>query len=149
MTLSTILSLLITVLVCGILYYRMIKREIPKPIGWIQALVPIALGMATMEISGFIGVKLPNIENGIIADNIGGVGGVYIDSNCNGNIFQIPIDMRIKHYLLRKDTVSGSLWIVSENDRDTCLETQFMERVYHPEDAYFLHVDYYNSDNKK
>ena len=36
MTLSTILSLLITVLVCGILYYRMIKREIPKPIGWIQ-----------------------------------------------------------------------------------------------------------------
>ena len=58
MTLSTILSLLITVLVCGILYYRMIKREIPKPIGWIQALVPIALGMATMEISGFIGVKL-------------------------------------------------------------------------------------------
>jgi RsiW-degrading membrane proteinase PrsW (M82 family) len=58
MTLSTILSLLITVLVCGILYYRMIKREIPKHIGWIQALVPIALGMATMEISGFIGVKL-------------------------------------------------------------------------------------------
>jgi len=58
MTLSTILSLLITVLVCGILYYRMLKREIPKPIGWIQALVPVALGMATMEISGFIGVKL-------------------------------------------------------------------------------------------
>jgi len=55
MTLSTALSLLITVLVCGLLYYRMVKREIPEPIGWIQALVPIALGMATMEISGFIG----------------------------------------------------------------------------------------------
>ena len=24
-----------------------------------------------------------------------------------------------------------------------------MERVYHPEDAYFLHVDYYNSDNNR
>ena len=58
MTFSTVLSLIITVLVCGLLYYRMLKREIPKPIGWIQALVPIALGMATMEISGFIGVKL-------------------------------------------------------------------------------------------
>ena len=58
MTFSTVLSLIITVLVCGLLYYRMVKREIPEPIGWIQALVPIALGMATMEISGFIGVKL-------------------------------------------------------------------------------------------
>ncbi|WP_031554775.1 PrsW family glutamic-type intramembrane protease [Oribacterium sp. FC2011] len=58
MNLSTALSLIITVFVCGILYYRMVKREIPEPIGWIQALVPIALGMATMEISGFIGVKL-------------------------------------------------------------------------------------------
>ena len=58
MTFSTVLSLIITVLVCGLLYYRMVKREIPEPIGFIQALVPIALGMATMEISGFIGVKL-------------------------------------------------------------------------------------------
>ena len=58
MTLSKVLSLLITVLICGILYFRMIKREVPEHIGWIQALVPVALGMATMEISGFIGVKL-------------------------------------------------------------------------------------------
>ena len=51
MILSTVLSLLITVLVCGILYCRMVKREPPKSIGRIQALVPVAVGMAEMDVN--------------------------------------------------------------------------------------------------
>lgn len=54
----TILSLLITLAVCGFFYYRMIIREIPKPISLINALVPICGGMATFEISGLTGIML-------------------------------------------------------------------------------------------
>lgn len=54
----TIVYVLFVILYLGFIYYRMIKREIPKPIGWLMALVPIAFGMATLDISGFTGIKL-------------------------------------------------------------------------------------------
>ena len=41
----TILSVVITILFLGILYWRMVKRELPRPVGWLQALLPIAIGM--------------------------------------------------------------------------------------------------------
>ena len=51
----TIVYVLFVILYLAFIYYRMIKREIPKPIGWVMALVPIAFGMATFDISGFTG----------------------------------------------------------------------------------------------
>ena len=54
----TIVYVLFVTLYLALIYYRMIKREIPKPIGWVMALVPIAFGMATFDISGFTGIKL-------------------------------------------------------------------------------------------
>ena len=54
----TIVYVLFVILYLAFIYYRMIKREIPKPIGWVMALVPIAFGMATFDISGFTGIKL-------------------------------------------------------------------------------------------
>ena len=43
---------------CGFFYYRMIKRETPKPIGWLMALLPIVGGMCTFHISALTGIKL-------------------------------------------------------------------------------------------
>jgi len=54
----TVVYALCVIAYLGFLYYRMIKREIPKPIGLVMALVPIAFGMATFDISGFTGIKL-------------------------------------------------------------------------------------------
>ena len=54
----TIVYVLFVILYLGFIYYRMVKREIPKPIGLVMALVPIAFGMATFDISGFTGIKL-------------------------------------------------------------------------------------------
>ena len=44
MNAMSILSTVITVLFLGFLYWRMVKREIPQPVGWLQALLPIAIG---------------------------------------------------------------------------------------------------------
>ena len=54
----TVVYVLCVIAYLGFLYYRMIKREIPEPIGWVMALVPIAFGMATFDISGFTGIKV-------------------------------------------------------------------------------------------
>ena len=40
-----IVSLVITFAFLGFLYWRMVKREIPQPVGWLQALLPIAIGL--------------------------------------------------------------------------------------------------------
>ena len=45
MNVMTIISVIMTVIILGILYWRMVKREIPEPIGWQQALIPIAIGI--------------------------------------------------------------------------------------------------------
>nr|WP_297706005.1 hypothetical protein [uncultured Butyrivibrio sp.] len=35
---------LIALVICGFIYLRMIKREVPETIGKLQAILPIALG---------------------------------------------------------------------------------------------------------
>lgn len=75
--------------------------------------------------------------------------GNYHDTSKNVSSVELIIDMRLKHYWFRKDTVEGSLRIVSEDDKDLCLDTQFMETFFYPEDAYFLTIEYYNPDNNR
>ena len=41
----TYLATIGTIMILGFLYWRMVKREIPQPVGWLQALLPIAIGM--------------------------------------------------------------------------------------------------------
>ena len=41
----TYLASIGTIVILGFLYWRMVKREIPRPVGWLQALLPIAIGM--------------------------------------------------------------------------------------------------------
>ena len=45
MNTMSIVSLVITLVFLGFLYWRMVKREIPEPVGWLQALLPIAIGL--------------------------------------------------------------------------------------------------------
>ena len=51
MNAMTIISVVITILFLGILYWRMVKREIPEPVAWQQALIPIAIGMVSFPIT--------------------------------------------------------------------------------------------------
>ena len=51
MNAMSILSLVITIVFLGFLYWRMVKREIPEPVGWLQALLPIAIGMLSMPMT--------------------------------------------------------------------------------------------------
>ena len=51
MNAMTILSVVITVVFLGFLYWRMVKREIPRPVGWLQALLPIAVGMLSLPMT--------------------------------------------------------------------------------------------------
>ena len=41
----TYLASIGTIIILGFLYWRMVKREIPQPVDWLQALLPIAIGM--------------------------------------------------------------------------------------------------------
>ena len=47
MNIMSIVSLVITLAFLGFLYWRMVKREIPQPVGWLQALLPIAIGLVS------------------------------------------------------------------------------------------------------
>ena len=51
MNTMTIISVIMTIIILGILYWRMVKREIPEPVGWQQALIPIAIGMVSFPIT--------------------------------------------------------------------------------------------------
>ena len=69
-----ILSAVLTIVILGFLYWRMIKRETPERIGAIQALVPIALGVVSMFIGGLATVLLAKSFGGmanLIAGNKG------------------------------------------------------------------------------
>ena len=69
-----ILSAGLTVVILGFLYWRMIKRESPEQIGVFQALVPTALGIASMFIGAFFTVLLAKSLGGmanIISENRG------------------------------------------------------------------------------
>lgn len=51
MNTATVLSVTVTIVFLGILYWRMVKREIPQPVGWLQALLPIAIGMLSLPMT--------------------------------------------------------------------------------------------------
>jgi len=51
MNAMAVISVIITIIILGILYWRMVKREIPKPVDWKQALIPIAIGMLSFPIT--------------------------------------------------------------------------------------------------
>ena len=44
-------SMVVAIVVLGILYKRMIDREVPEKIGFLQALVPVGLGAASTWLS--------------------------------------------------------------------------------------------------
>ena len=47
----TYLASIGTIIILGVLYWRMVKREIPQPVGWLQALLPIAIGMLSYPLT--------------------------------------------------------------------------------------------------
>lgn len=51
MNAMSILSTVITIAFLGFLYWRMVKREMPQPVGWLQALLPIAIGMLSLPMT--------------------------------------------------------------------------------------------------
>ena len=51
MNAMTVISVIMTIIILGILYWRMVRREIPEPVGWQQALIPVAIGMVSFPIT--------------------------------------------------------------------------------------------------
>lgn len=68
-----ILQAVLSTIILGILYYRMIKREKPTQISWLQALTPIGFGMASVTTSfyAFVGVAAMVSALGISAAKSG------------------------------------------------------------------------------
>ena len=66
-----ILHAIISTIILGVFYYRMVKRETPTPISSLQALLPIGAGIASMSVSFyvFIGVSVLIGSLGISASN--------------------------------------------------------------------------------
>ena len=54
----SIIASLLALVICGLLYLRMIKREVLKPIGKFQAILPVILGGICVPISGGSGIGL-------------------------------------------------------------------------------------------
>ncbi len=61
-----IIQLLLSAIICGILYVRMIRREVPEKIGKAQAIAPVALGVVSLVLSFifFIGISLTITKTG-------------------------------------------------------------------------------------
>ena len=54
----SITASLLALVICGLLYLRMIKKEVLKPIGKFQAILPVILGGICVPISGGSGIGL-------------------------------------------------------------------------------------------
>ena len=54
----SIISALFALVICGLIYLRMIKREVPEPIGKLQAILPVILGGICVLVSGPAGIGL-------------------------------------------------------------------------------------------
>ncbi len=54
----SIIASLLALVICGFLYKRMIKREVPEPIGKLQAILPVILGGICVPISAGSGIGL-------------------------------------------------------------------------------------------
>ena len=57
-TIFSIISALLALIICGLIYLRMIKREVPEPIGKLQAILPVILGGICVLVSGPAGIGL-------------------------------------------------------------------------------------------
>ena len=57
-TIFSIISALLALVICGLIYLRMIKREVPEPIGKLQAILPVILGGVCVLVSGPAGIGL-------------------------------------------------------------------------------------------
>ena len=55
----------LTIVILGLLYWRMIKRETPERIGAFQALLPLGLGIVSMFIGGLFTVLLAKAAGGM------------------------------------------------------------------------------------
>lgn len=68
----TIIQMIIALAILGILYVRMIRREVPKPIGKMQSAVPVLLGVLSILVSFLItiGMGLLALAAGRSAGNI-------------------------------------------------------------------------------
>ena len=60
-----VVQTLLSLAILGILYYRMIKREKPEQIGWLQAFVPIALGAVSLSISFYVLIGVASLLNAL------------------------------------------------------------------------------------
>ena len=54
----SIIAALLAFVICGFIYQRMIKREVPEPIGKLQAILPVVLGCICVPISAGSGIGL-------------------------------------------------------------------------------------------
>ena len=72
-----VIQLVISLVILGILYVRMIRREVPEPIGKAQAVVPVLLGLLSILVSVLliiglgqlalaVGFSAKNIENPVL-----------------------------------------------------------------------------------
>ena len=66
-----VVQTLLSFLILGALYYWLVKSEKPSPIGWLQALVPVGFGAASLPVSFymFIGVAVVLNKLGISASS--------------------------------------------------------------------------------
>ena len=69
-----ILSAVLTIVILGLLYWRMIKRETPERIGAFQALLPLALGVVSMFIGVLVTVLLAKSLGGMANMTAGNTG---------------------------------------------------------------------------
>ena len=62
-----IIQLLLSAIICGILYSRMIRREVPELIGKSQAITPVVFGIASLVLSFlfFLGLAYTTMKAGI------------------------------------------------------------------------------------
>jgi RsiW-degrading membrane proteinase PrsW (M82 family) len=62
-----IIQLALSAIICGILYFRMIRREVPEQIGRAQALAPVGLGVVSLVLSFiiFIGIGFIVTKTGL------------------------------------------------------------------------------------
>ncbi len=60
-----ILQAIVSAVILGVLYYRMIIREKPTPISWLQALTPVGFGMASTMLSFYVLIGLSVLLNAL------------------------------------------------------------------------------------
>ena len=78
---TRIIAALATTLILGIIYKRAIDREVPKPVSPLRALVPVALGIVSMIIGGYMGVlfmaPIPGTQTPVISNIIKGMSPLF------------------------------------------------------------------------